>query len=171
MLKKNYHKILLTAILIVTVLSMLGMAVAAAVVNEYTVTFVYDDALCKSLIFKVDGVVIPPVSEGSKEYRVDGQHSTVTVEIVPATGYAVESLKSEIQPSEGVPQISDCALTVGTDKNGNEMYSYSAPLDSSVTTFSISFLEREYTIKVKPGPEGSHKWAAGTTDPSNTTYR
>ena len=171
MIKRAYQKILITAILLVTVLSMLGMAVAAAVVNEYTVTFVYDDALCKSLIFKVDGVVIPPVSEGSKEYRVDGQHSTVTVEIVPATGYAVESLKSEIQPSEGVPQISDCALTVGTDKNGNEMYSYSAPLDSSVTTFSISFLEREYTIKVKPGPEGSHKWSAGTTDPSNTTYR
>ena len=81
MLKKAYQKILITAILLVTVLSMLGMAVAAAVINEYTVTFVYDDALCKSLIFKVDGVVIQPIENGSKEYRVDSQHGTVTVEM------------------------------------------------------------------------------------------
>ena len=171
MFQKAFHKILITAVLIVTVLSMLGMAVAAAVVNEYTVTFVYDDTLCKTLVVKVDGNVLTPVSQDSKEYRVPSQHGNVTVEIVPATGYMVTTLKSTIQKGDGTSQTSDCALTMGTDKNGNEMYSYSAPLDSSVTTFTVAFSEREYTIAVKPGPEGGHKWQAGTSDPSGTTYR
>lgn len=170
MFQKAFHKILITAVLIVTVLSMLGMAVAAAVVNEYTVTFVYDDTLCKTLVVKVDGNVLTPVSQDSKEYRVPSQHGNVTVEIVPATGYMVTTLKSTIQKGDGTSQTSDCALTMGTDKNGNEMYSYSAPLDSSVTTFAITFTEREYTIDVKPVPNGGHQWPQGT-DPTGTTYR
>ena len=171
MLKNTYQKILLTAILLLTALSMLGMTVAAAVINEYTVIFDYDSTQCKSLVFTVDGVEYKPIEEGSNQYRVPSQHTKVTIEIVPATGYEVTSLQSTIEKSDGTQQTSGCALTLGVDKYGNEMYSYSAPLDSNATTFTVSFSEREYTIEVKAGVEGDHKWQSGTTNPSGTTYR
>ncbi len=182
MLKKNYHKILLTAILIVTVLSMLGMAVAAAVVNNYTVTFHYNKDLCSTFVFKVDGVLQQPVSQEATDpqnpqdvqvvYLVNGQHRAVTLEIVPATGYAVSSLKSQIQVGEGNQQILDCDMNVNSEKN---IYSYSAALDSVVTDFFISFSAREYTIQVEParvnGDKLNHQWPEGTTtNPSGTTY-